>query len=75
MLARLAAQGLVEIGDEVKERKRPPSIAVAVLVAERRRLGAAGARGRAARAGWPSSARTAGGRSRRGAERGRARRI
>ena len=30
---RLAAQGLVEIGDEVKERKRPPSIAVAVLVA------------------------------------------
>jgi len=31
--ARLAAQGLVEIGDEVRERKRPASIAVAVLVA------------------------------------------
>ena len=31
--ARLAAQGLVEIGDQVQERKRPPSIAFAVLVA------------------------------------------
>ncbi len=30
---RLAGQGLVEIGDEVKERKRPASIAIAVLVA------------------------------------------
>jgi primosomal protein N' (replication factor Y) len=30
---RLQAQGLVEIGDEVKERKRPASIAIAVLVA------------------------------------------
>jgi primosomal protein N' (replication factor Y) len=32
-VARLAAQGLVEVGDQVQERKRPPSATWAVIVA------------------------------------------